>query len=112
MGVQLESLSEADQYLQMASKSDGLDIVYVSYLTRPDSSYISNEYTNEDFKLLSDQEVLFVNGEEYRHQGGIDTEQGRVTYGHVMFLDIPRLILPASIGPGLTADGKATDGIP
>ncbi len=112
MGVQLESLSEADRYLQVVSKSDGLDIVYVSYLTRPDSEYISNEYTREDFKRLSDSEVLFVNGEEYRHQGGIETEKGKVTYGHVMFLEIPRLIQPASLGPALTVANDATDGIP
>jgi len=112
MSVQLESRKEADQYLRVVGKSDGLDIVYVSYLTRPNSEYISNEYTRDDFQGLSDQEILFANGEEYRHNGGVDPKNDNVTYGHVLFLDISRLIEPASIGPGLTEGGDATDGIP
>lgn len=111
-GVQLESRKETDQYLRVVGKSDGLDIVYVSYLTRPGSEYITNEYTRNDFRNLSDREILFVNGEEYRHSGGVDSKNDNVTYGHVMFLDIPRLIEPASIGPGLTEDNDATDGVP
>ena len=31
-------------------------------------------------------------------------------YGHVMFLHLPELIQPVSIGPGIS--GKGTDGIP
>ncbi len=112
MGVQLESRAEADHYLQTVGQADGLDIVYVSYLTRPEKTYVSNDYKHEDLHQLSSEKILFVNGEEYRHQGGIDSENTKISYGHVMFLDIPRLILPASIGPGLSENPATTDGIP
>jgi len=112
MSVQLESRQETDQYLRVAGKADGLDIIYVSYLTRPGKEYITNEYTSDDFQRLSDQEVLFKNGEEYRHSGGVDPKNDNLSYGHVMFLDMPKIIEPASIGPGLTEGGDATDGVP
>jgi len=112
VGVQLESRAEVDEYLQAASKSDGLDIVYVSYLTRPDKIYITNDYTREDLQQLSDQGVLITNGEEYRHEGGIDPENNRVSYGHVMLLDIPRLILPAGLGTVLGTGPAVSDDTP
>lgn len=112
MGVQLETRNDADRYLQVVGKSDGLDLVYVSYLTRPDKEYISNDYGPTDFQRLSDEELLLSHGEEYRHNGGVEAGDGEFSYGHVMFLDLPRLIRPASIGPGLTAGRAASDGVP
>lgn len=104
--------AEADRYLQVVPKADGLDLLYVSYLRRlPDElpaeqNYISNRFTTEDLKRLSQDGVLFGNGEEHRHNFG----RGGEGYGHVMFLDIRKLIRPVSIGPGIMRTG--TDGIP
>ena len=104
--------AEADRYLQVVPMADGLDLLYVSYLRRlPDElpaeqNYISNRFTTEDLKRLSQDGVLFGNGEEHRHNFG----RGGEGYGHVMFLDIRKLIRPVSIGPGIMRRG--TDGIP
>ena len=50
--------------------------------------------------------VVFGNGEEHRHNflGNIEG------YGHVMLLDIKKLIQPVSIGPGIMKAGN--DGLP
>lgn len=105
--------AEAHRYLQIVPRADNLDLVYLSYLRRlPDErNYISNEivfnsFTGGDLKRLSQQEVLFTNGEEHRHNFG----RGGEGYGHVMLLDLVKLILPVSIGPGIMQSG--TDGIP
>jgi len=111
VSVYLRSRSEADQYLQTTSKADGLDLVYVSHLTRPGKTYITNDYTDDDFKRLSEG-VLFANGEEYRHAGRNVDGKTSMSYGHVMFLDLTKLVLPVSLGPGLTPGGKATDNVP
>jgi uncharacterized sulfatase len=112
LGVELRSRSEADQYLRVVSQADGLDLVYVSYLTRPDTHYVTNDYTAADFAALSDSHVRFAGGEEYRHDGGQDSPEGRFSYGHVMLLDLPQRVEPASIGPGLTPARNATDAVP
>ncbi len=106
---------EALHYLQLVPQADGLDVVFLSHLRRlPDESlYISNKIVENSFgeesdlKKLSQDGVLYSNGEEHRHNFGPGSEG----YGHVMFLDIPKLIRPVSIGPGIMA-GKGTDGIP
>ena len=98
---------EAEDYLRAIPQADDLDIVFVSNLERinDDRTYISNRFTRDDFKRLSRSGTLFGNGEEHRHN--FNGYQG---YGHVMFLDIKKLILPVSIGPGIMKSG--TDGIP
>ena len=111
MGVVLRNRAEADRYLQLACRSDGLDLVYVSYLTRPGAYYISNEYTRDDLQGLSQGSIRFVNGEEHRHAGVERKDGSRFSYGHVMFLDLTELVQPVSIGPGLTEGGKDTDGL-
>ena len=111
MGVMLRSRQEAEAYICATGKSDGLDLVYVSYLIRPGQHYISNEFTAEDLRRLSDDRLRFVNGEEYRHDGG-RTRENAVRYGHVMLLDLPRLILPASIGRGFTPGVEPSDRVP
>ena len=112
VGVQLESRKEVDEYLRVVSNADGLDLVYLSYLIRPGEEYITNDYTQEDLQKLSDENVSFINGEEYRHEGGIDPDKDRLSYGHVMLLDIPQLILPVSIGTHLGTGSAATDDLP
>ncbi|MBI3467300.1 MAG: CehA/McbA family metallohydrolase [Planctomycetes bacterium] len=99
---------QADRYLREIPRADGLDIVFLSYLERAgdDREYISNRYTKADLQSLSASAILFGNGEEHRHNF---TAQGE-GYGHVMLLDIQKLVQPVSIGPGIMKQG--TDGIP
>jgi hypothetical protein len=100
---------EADRYLFEVPRADRLDLLFVSYLERAeaDRDYTSNHYTRRDLEQLSKQSgTIFGNGQEHRHNF---TAQGQ-GYGHVMLLDIPQLIHPVSIGPGITKTG--TDGLP
>jgi len=105
--------AEADRYLRVVPKSDDLDLVFLSHLRRiPDErNYISNGIVENslaggELARLSQDGVLFRPGEEHRHNFG----RGGEGYGHVMFLDIVKLIRPVSIGPGIMREG--TDGIP
>ena len=103
------SREQADRYLLEVPQADRLDALFVSYLERAevDRDYISNRYTREDLEQLTKVSgTIFGNGEEHRHNF---TAQGQ-GYGHVMLLDIPQLIHPVSIGPGITKTG--TDGLP
>jgi len=104
---------EALRYLRVVPQSDDLDLVFLSHLRRiPDERhYISNQIVEESFaggslQRLSEHGVRFSNGQEHRHNFG----RGGEGYGHVMLLDIPKLIEPVSIGPGIMREG--TDGIP
>ena len=100
--------SEADHYLQVVPAADSIDLLYVSHLVRAieDETYITNSYNARSLADLSTERVTLRYGEEHRHNLKAHGEG----YGHVMLLDISRLIEPVSIGPGLTQ--KGTDGIP
>lgn len=102
------SQADADRYLREIPRADGLDVLFVSYLERAgaDQDYISNRYTPDDLARLSQNNVLLGRGEEHRH----NFDAGGEGYGHVMLLDIPDLVLPVSIGPGIMRMG--TDGLP
>jgi len=102
------SRGQSDRYLLEVARADGLDIVFVSYLERAvdDLEYTSNKYTRGQLEKLSNDHVHFGHGEEHRHNF-TPYDEG---YGHVMLLDIPQLIHPVSIGPGITKEG--TDDIP
>ena len=102
------SRKQADRYLRVVPRADGLDLLYVSYLLRAmdDLTYITNSYSAEDLARLSDERILFGYGQEHRH----NFEAYGEGYGHVMFLDIRRLVQPVSIGPGIMKTGS--DGIP
>jgi len=99
---------ESDKYLVDVATADGLDLVFVSYLERAEADvyYITNRYSPEELRALSTGDVLFGNGEEHRHNFGAGGEG----FGHVMLLNIPKLVYPVSIGPGISKTG--TDGIP
>ena len=103
------SRKNCDRYLREIPRSDNLDVLFLSYLERvtADREYTSNNYDAGDLAELTRQSgVLFGNGEEHRHNfAGFG--QG---YGHVMLLNIEKLIQPVSIGPGIMKTG--TDGIP
>ena len=100
--------AEAYRYLRIVPNADNLDLVFLSHLRRiPDErDYISNLFTSADLQRLSQHGVLFGNGEEHRHNFG----RGGEGYGHVMLLDLIKLIRPVSIGPGIM--GTGTDGLP
>lgn len=124
---------EANRYLLDVARAERLDLVYISYLERAeaDLEYTTNKFTLGDLRRLTKQshehaahthggrphkhgggehvhalEALvaateFDNGQEHRHNfAGFD--EG---YGHVMFLHLPELIQPVSIGPGIMKKG-------
>lgn len=100
------SLADADRYLQEIPRADGLDIVFLLYQERADRTYSSNVYTPQSLEQLSRLSgVRFVWGEEHRHDF-----RGAEGYGHVLLLNLRRLVQPVSIGPALMQAG--TDGIP
>jgi hypothetical protein len=95
--------ADADEYLRQIPAADGLKVMFISHLKRvpDDVNYITNEYPIGALKQFDMTGVLFNNGEEHRHnfQG---YGQG---YGHVMLLNINKLIEPVSIGPGIMGAG-------
>jgi hypothetical protein len=98
------SKAGADRYLKEVPLADGLDIVFVSYLERAqaDLEYTSNHYARRDLERMSQGHVRFGHGQEHRHNFGSHGEG----YGHILLLDIPYIIHPVSIGPGITAKGS------
>ncbi len=95
--------AESDRYLRSVARADNLDIVFVSHLRRAEAekTYTSNGYTKRDLRELSEPGLLFENGEEHRHNFG----GGGEGFGHVMLLDLNRLIRPVSVGPGIMKAG-------
>jgi hypothetical protein len=95
---------EADEYLRQLPAADGLKVLFISYLERDkdDRQYITNRYPVGTLKDLQTTGVLINNGEEHRH----NFEAYGQGYGHVMFLDIARLVKPVSLGPGITNGGN------
>ncbi len=107
------SRADADRYLQVVPRADNLDLVFLSHLRRiPDEKdYVSNQIVEESMtgdilQRLSRGGTLIANGQEHRHNFG----RGGQGYGHVMMLDLQKLIRPVSLGPGIMASG--TDGQP
>ena len=99
--LQKMSAEEAERYACETAAADGYDRVYFSYLERheADRQYISNTFTTSDLARFSARSgVKFGYGEEYRH----NFERNSEGYGHVMFLDLTKLILPASLGEAIT----------
>ncbi|MSU70208.1 MAG: hypothetical protein EXS39_05440 [Opitutaceae bacterium] len=94
---------QAEEYLRVIPRGDGLELVFVSYLSRAeiDRDYVSNGFSSEDLQALSGGGVTFGNGEEHRHNFGTFGKG----YGHVMFLNIRRLVQPVSIGSGIMGGG-------
>jgi hypothetical protein len=96
-------LKEADEYLKAVPAADGLKVLFISYLERKDDdkSYVTNRYPVGDLKAFAATGVLLNNGEEHRH----NFQAFGQGYGHVMFLDIRKLVRPVSLGPGITGGG-------
>jgi hypothetical protein len=97
------SKQQADRYLQEVPLADGLEVVFLSYLERAhaDLEYTSNKYSRRDLERLSHEHLHWGHGQEHRHNFGSHGEG----YGHILLLDIPHIIQPVSIGPGITTKG-------
>jgi hypothetical protein len=108
--LHLMNLTEADsdEYLKQIPAADRLRVQFVSYLERikEDVNYVTNRHPIGELKQFAATGVLFNNGEEHRHNFGAYGEG----YGHVMFLNITRLVKPVSLGSGITGGG--TDDVP
>lgn len=103
------SREESDRYLREIPRADGLDLLFVSYLERAeaDREYITNRYSRAEVESVGKTSGVTMGwGEEHRHNF---TAQGQ-GFGHVMLLDIQKLVQPVSIGPGITKEGS--DGLP
>ncbi len=101
------SRSVADHYTLEVPQADGLDVVFFSYLERKgsDKYYPSNKFTLKDLEYFSKKSgVLFGWGEEYRHNFPSMHYYG-YGFGHIMLLNMNKLILPASVGPAITGSG-------
>jgi hypothetical protein len=94
---------DSDEYLKQVPAADRLRVLFISYLERikEDVNYITNRYPIGDLKQFAATGVLVNNGEEHRHNFGSHGEG----YGHVMFLNINRLVKPVSLGSGITGGG-------
>lgn len=94
---------DADAYLKQIPAADRLRVLFISYLERikEDVNYVTNRYPVGDLAEFRSTGVLVNNGEEHRHNFGSKGEG----YGHVMFLDIKRLVKPVSLGSGITGGG-------
>lgn len=95
---------EADDYLRQLPVADGLKVLFISYLERDkdDRHYITNRYPTGSLSGFETTGMLLNNGEEHRH----NFEAYGQGYGHVMFLNIDRLVKPVSLGPGITGGGN------
>jgi hypothetical protein len=95
---------DSDEYLRQIPVADRLKVQFVSYLERikEDVKYVTNKHPIGEMKRFAATGVLFNNGEEHRHNFGSHGEG----YGHVMFLNINRLIRPVSLGSGITGSGN------
>jgi len=107
--------AQAIEYLQTVPRADNLDLVFLSYLRRieAEKGYVTNAMVENDLfgggdlQRLTQYGTLFCNGEEHRHNSGNGWAEG---YGHVMLLDLVKLIRPVSIGAAIM--GTGSDGIP
>jgi len=97
------SKQQADRYLREVPLADGLEVVFLSYLERAgaDLEYTSNNYTRGDLDRLSHEWLRWGHGQEHRHNFGSHGEG----YGHLLLLNIPEIIQPVSIGPGIMKRG-------
>jgi hypothetical protein len=99
---------QATRYLTDVPAADDLDVLFISYLERPseDRTYTTNRYPIGDFARAWRTRTVLNNGQEHRH----NFESYGEGFGHVLLLNINKLIVPVSIGPGITGGGH--DGVP
>lgn len=90
----LQMNEDPDDHLRVVPPAEALDVHVISYLIRKDLPYLSNKYPIGRLPEFSRHGTLVDMGEEARN----NTPANRFGYGHVLFLDIPRLIEPVSTG--------------
>jgi len=90
----LEMEEDPDDHLRVVPPAEALDVNVISYLIRNDLKYLSNKYPIGRMPQFSKYGTLVDMGEEARN----NTPANRFGYGHVLFLDIPRLVEPVSTG--------------
>jgi hypothetical protein len=99
---------QAQQYLTEVPAADDLDVLFISYLERAaeDRTYTTNRYSVGDFARTWQTTALLNNGQEHRH----NFEAYGEGFGHALLVNINKLIVPVSIGPGI--NGRGDDGTP
>lgn len=117
VAAHLRTRREAEDYLHATTRSDGLEFVYVSHLEREGETdqYISNAFTPDVLARWSTDRLRFIYSEEHRHEGGRSARRGNpdeLRYGHVLFLDLPELVQPASYGAIFTRGREISDAVP
>lgn len=85
---------EPDDRLRIVPPAEALDISVLSYLIRGDLKYLSNKYPIGRLAAFSKNGTIVDMGEEARNNKG-SYDFG---YGHVLFMNIPRLVEPVSTG--------------
>ena len=95
---------DPDERLRLVPPAEALDVSVISYLIRNDLPYVTNRYPIGRLPGFSQYGTLVDMGEECRNNN-VSQDLG---YGHVLFLNIPRLVEPVSTGR-LARDPKAPD---
>ncbi len=95
---------DPDERLRLVPPAEALDVSVISYLIRNDLPYVTNRYPIGRLPAFSQHGTLVDMGEECRN----NKTSGDMGYGHVLFLNIPRLVEPVSTGL-LARDPKAPD---
>lgn len=89
----LEIDEDPDDRLCMVPPAEALDLSVISYLIRDDAPYITNRYPIGRLPQSRDGTIMDM-GEEARN----NTVKDAAGYGHCLFLNIPRPVIPASTG--------------
>jgi hypothetical protein len=95
-----------DDRLRMVPHAEAVDVSVISYLIRNRLPYASNRIPIGRLPQFSRDGAILDMGEECRNNFAPDSIPNG--YGHCLFLNIPRLVQPASTGL-LSPDGKAAD---
>ncbi len=96
---------DPDDRLRLVPPAEALDVSVISYAMRGDLPYPTNRYPIGRLPAFSRNGTIVDMGEECRNNFTKPREMG---YGHVLFLNIPRLVEPVSTGV-LARDPKAPD---
>ena len=95
-----------DDRLRLVPSAEAVDVSVISYLIRNKLPYASNRIPIGRLPQFSGDGTILDMGEECRNNSLPNSSS--LGYGHCLFLNIPRLVEPASTGV-LSADGKSPD---
>ena len=101
-----EQETRPDERLQLDPQIEDLSVAVISVLKRRELPYASNKYTvgrpTGAAATLAEGPVLDV-GEETRHNWWVPRG---IAYGHLMLINLAKLVEPLSRGPVLVAEGE------